>query len=249
MVERVHFRPHDPADSIGWKLAAVNLSDLAAKGAAPLGCLLNYALSGDAAWDGAFLAGLNEALTRYGMPLLGGDTVAMPAGSARSFTLTAIGRAQDRTPLRSGAQPGDTLWVTGSIGGAGFGPDGEPRDLARYLRPTPRLAEGQALAPFATAMMDVSDGLLIDARRMAEASSVTLTIALDAVPLALPGLDPIEAATAGDDYELLFTLPAGITPPAPATRIGTASAGSGLTLISNGAPVPLPDRLGYQHGG
>ena len=249
MVEGVHYRPHDPADSIGWKLAAVNLSDLATKGAAPTGCLLNYALSGDAAWDRAFLTGLNDALTRFAMPLLGGDTVAMPRGAPRSLTLTAIGTAQPDVPLRTGARPGDTLWVTGQIGGAGFGPDGEPRDLARYLRPQPRLAEGQALAPLATAMMDVSDGLLIDARRLAEASNVTIAIDLDAIPLALPGHDPIEAATAGDDYELLFTLPAGAVPPVAATRIGAAGAGSGLALTANGAAVPLPDRLGYRHGG
>ncbi len=249
MVEGVHYRPHDPADSIGWKLAAVNLSDLAAKGATPIGCLLNYALSGDAAWDNAFLDGLNQALTRFAMPLLGGDTVAMPKGAPRSLTLTAIGTAQPAVPLRTGTRPGDTLWVTGSIGGAGFGPDGQPRDLARYLRPMPRLAEGQTIAPIATAMMDVSDGLLIDARRLAEASGIAFAIDLDAVPLALPGLDPLEAATAGDDYELLFTLPAGATPQVSATRIGTASSGSGLTLTSDGARVPLPDRLGYQHGG
>lgn len=249
MVEGVHYRAHDPADSIGWKIAAVNLSDLAAKGARPAGCLLNYALSGDAGWDRAFLAGLNDALARFAMPLLGGDTVAMPMGAPRSLTLTAIGRAPPNVPLRTGARPGDNLWVTGSIGGAGFGPDGEPRDLARYLRPAPRLAEGQAIAPFATAMMDVSDGLLIDARRMAEASGVALAIDLDTIPLALPDLDPIAAATAGDDYELIFTLPADTAPPVPATRIGAASAGTGLALTAKGAPVPLPGKLGYSHGG
>jgi thiamine-monophosphate kinase len=248
MVEGVHYRPHDPADAIGWKLAAVNLSDLAAKGATPTGCLLNYALSGDADWDRAFLAGLNEALARFAMPLLGGDTVAMPKGAPRSLTLTAIGRAQPNVPLRTGARPGDTLWVTGAIGGAGFGPDGEPRDLARYLRPQPRIAEGQALAPLATAMMDVSDGLLIDARRLADASGIAIAIDLDAVPLALPGLDPLEAATAGDDYELLFTLPAGVAPPLAATRIGTTNTGTGLALASNGTVIPLPDKLGYSHG-
>jgi thiamine-monophosphate kinase len=249
MVAGVHYRAHDPAGSIGWKLAAVNLSDLAAKGATPVGCLLNYALSGDADWDRAFLAGLDEALTRFAMPLLGGDTVAMPKGAPRSLTLTAIGAAPDHVPLRTGVRPGDTLWVTGAIGGAGFGPDGNPRDLARYLRPTPRLAEGQTIARLATAMMDVSDGLLIDARRMAEASGVAIAIDLDAIPLALSDLDPVEAATAGDDYELLFTLPADAVPPVAAARIGTASAGAGLTLTSNGMPVPLPGKLGYQHGG
>jgi thiamine-monophosphate kinase len=247
MVESVHYRPHDPPESVGWRLAAVNLSDLAAKGASPLACLLNYSLSGDAQWDRAFLDGLNAALTRYAMPLIGGDTVAMPAGAPRSLTLTAIGAAPANVPLRSGAQPGDTLWVTGTIGGAAFGADGQPRDLARYLHPVPRVAEGQALAPLATAMMDVSDGLLIDAQRLAKASGIAIHIDLDAVPLALPG-PVLDAACAGDDYELLFTLPDGIVPPVPATRIGAAGTGSGLTLTARGAPVPLPARLGYRHG-
>ncbi len=247
MVESVHYRPHDPPESVGWRLAAVNLSDLAAKGATPLACLLNYSLSGDAQWDRAFLDGLNQALTTYAMPLIGGDTVAMPGGAPRSLTLTAIGTAPPRVPLRSGAQPGDALWVTGTIGGAAFGTDGKPRDLARYLHPIPRIAEGQALAPGATAMMDVSDGLLIDAQRLAAASGIALTIDLDAVPLAIPG-PVLDAACAGDDYELLFTLPDGVEPPVPATRIGTARTGDGLTLTANGAPVPLPAKLGYRHG-
>jgi thiamine-monophosphate kinase len=248
MVESVHYRPHDPPQSVGWRLAAVNLSDLAAKGATPLACLLNYSLSGDAEWDRAFLDGLNQALATYAMPLIGGDTVAMPAGAPRSLTLTAIGTAPPKVPLRTGARAGDTLWVTGTIGGAAFGPDGEPRDLARYLHPVPRVAEGQALAAFATAMMDVSDGLLIDAQRLATASNIALAIDLDAVPLALPG-PVLDAACAGDDYELLFTLPDGVQPPVPATRIGTAGPGSGLTLTANGAAIPLPTRLGYRHGG
>ena len=247
MVESVHYRPHDPPESVGWRLAAVNLSDLAAKGASPLACLLNYSLSGDGAWDRAFLHGLNDALIRYTMPLIGGDTVAMPAEAPRSLTLTAIGTAPAQVPLRTGAQPGDTLWVTGTIGGAAFGADGQPRDLARYLRPVPRVAEGQALAPRATAMMDVSDGLLIDAQRLATASGIALTIDLDAIPLALPG-PVLDAACAGDDYELLFTLPDGIEPPVPATRIGAARPGSGLALTAGGRPVPLPAKLGYRHG-
>ncbi len=247
MVESVHYRPHDPPESVGWRLAAVNLSDLAAKGATPLACLLNYSLSGDADWDRGFLDGLDQALTTYAMPLIGGDTVAMPGGAPRSLTLTALGTAPPKVPLRTGAQPGDTLWVTGTVGGAAFGADGEPRNLARYLHPVPRIAEGQALAPIATAMMDVSDGLLIDAQRLAAASSIAIHIDLDAVPLALPG-PVLDAACAGDDYELLFTLPDGVEPPVPATRIGTASPGSGLTLTANGAPVPLPERLGYRHG-
>lgn len=247
MVESVHYRPHDPPESVGWRLAAVNLSDLAAKGATPLACLLNYSLSGDGEWDRAFLAGLDQALTTYAMPLIGGDTVAMPAGSPRSLTLTAIGTAPSQVPLRTGAQPDDALWVTGTIGGAAFGTDGNPRDLARYLHPVPRVAEGQALAPLATAMMDISDGLLIDAQRLADASGIAIHIDLDAIPLALPG-PVLDAACAGDDYELLFTLPEGIAPPVSATRIGTTSSGTGLTLTANGAAAPLPAKLGYRHG-
>jgi len=97
MVEGVHYLPTDPPADIGWKLAAVNLSDLAAKGARPIGCLLNYALSGDEAWDAAFIAGLGEALDRHAMPLLGGDTVAMPLASARS---PALGRDMSRSTSR-----------------------------------------------------------------------------------------------------------------------------------------------------
>ncbi|MBX3593442.1 thiamine-phosphate kinase [Sphingomonas sp.] len=247
MVAGVHYRPEDPAESVGWRLAAVNLSDLAAKGARPLACLLNYTLSGDPAWDARFLAGLDDALSTYALPLLGGDTVAMPRGSARALSLTAIGVAGPDTPLRSGARAGDGVWVTGTIGAAAFGDDGDPVDPSRYLRPMPRVAEGQAIARLATAMMDVSDGLLIDAERMATASGVAIEIDLDAVPVTPAGIDPLAACTAGDDYELLFTLPTGIVPPVAATRIGTVRTGAGIALTTQGGPVPLPARLGYAH--
>ncbi|WP_031295173.1 thiamine-phosphate kinase, partial [Sphingobium ummariense] len=121
MVEGIHHLPTDPPAAVGWKLAAVNLSDLAAKGARPLGCLLNYALSGDDAWDAAFLEGLGEALERHAMPLLGGDTVRMPADAPRSYSLTAIGEAQSSVPSRTGARAGDRLYVTGPMGDAGVG--------------------------------------------------------------------------------------------------------------------------------
>ena len=249
MVAGVHFLDSDPPESVGWKLAAVNLSDLAAKGAVPAGCLLNYALSGDDARDAAFLDGLNAALTRYAMPLLGGDTVS----GSRSYTLTAIGRAAN-PPARSGAQPGDGLWVTGTIGdgGAGLaiarGGSGPAELLERYRRPRPRLAEGFALAPHVHAMMDVSDGLLIDARRMADASGLAVEIALDSIPLHPNITDMLAAATAGDDYELLFAAPPGFTPPVPATRIGAFGSGAGLTLTDRGTPVTTPARLGFLHG-
>ena len=260
IVEGVHYLPADPPADIGWKLAAVNLSDLAAKGARPVGCMLNYALSGDAAWDAAFLDGLHEALDRHAMPLLGGDTVRMPAGSARSYSLTAMGEATGAMPSRSGAQAGDRLFVTGPVGDAGIGlelarsdPTASGPLVDAYRRPRPRLAEGTLLAPFATAMMDLSDGLLIDAARMAQASDVAITI--DHVPLSLAlekarGASTavqIAAARAGDDYELLFALPRGATPPVRAIPIGYVSAGTGLTLMIDGAAVPLPGRLGWEH--
>jgi len=248
----VHYLPTDPPETVGWKLAAVNLSDLAAKGAVPVGCMLNYALSGDSGWDAAFLQGLSEALTRYAMPLLGGDTVAMPAGAPRSYGLTAIGRAAS-PPRRSGARAGDALWVTGTIGDAGRGleiargGEGPPDLLERYRRPSPRLAEGIALAPLVHAMMDVSDGLLLDAGRMAKASRLAVTIDIGALPLHPVVQGWLDAATAGDDYELLFALAEGVVPPVAATRIGAFAPGAGISLTERGAPVPLPRRLGYLH--
>lgn len=264
IVEAVHFLPGDPAGDVAWKLLAVNLSDLAAKGAAPLGCLMGYMLSGDAAWDAAFLGGLEQALAAFGVPLLGGDTVAAPAGMPRALGLTALGRAPaSGAPSRAGARAGDRLWVTGTIGAAGIGlaraaAGADPADpcVIAYRRPTPRLAEGRALAPLVSAMMDVSDGLLIDAGRLAAASGVAIAIDLAAVPVTpaaprdLSGL--LAAVTAGDDYELLFTLPADVAPPAlavPASCVGVVAAGEGLTLSHHGVAVPLPARLGYLHGG
>jgi thiamine-monophosphate kinase len=255
LVEGVHYLAADPPESIGWKLAAVNLSDLAAKGAAPAGCLLNYALSGDSAWDDAFLDGLGAALARYGMPLLGGDTVAMPAGAPRSYTLTAIGRAAASTPSRAGARPGDALWVTGTLGEAcaglaiARGGDGPPELLERYRRPMPRIAEGLALAPLVHAMMDVSDGLLLDASRMAAASGLAVTVDLARLPVSPQAGNRLAAATAGDDYELLFAAPADFVPPVPATRVGSFTAGSGIRLTDGAIPLPLPVSLGYRHRG
>ena len=239
LVEGVHFLSGDPPEDVAWKLLAVNLSDLAAKGATPLGVLLGYPL-GDPNWDAVFVRGLGAALAAFDVALLGGDTVKGP----RVLSLTAIGRAAV-APSRSGALAGDGLWVTGVIGRAGLGLHGDPAHLDAYRRPVPRLAEGQALAPIVHAMMDVSDGLLIDAQRMASASNLALEIDLDAVPVAG---ERIAAVAAGDDYELLFALAAGAVPPVAATRIGFFASGGGLTLRDTSGSVPLPDRLGWQHG-
>ena len=239
LVEGVHFLPGDPPHDVAWKLLAVNLSDLAAKGATPVGVLLGYPL-GDDAWNWEFVRGLGEALVHYDVALLGGDTVKGP----RVLSLTAIGRTSV-APSRSGALAGDALWVTGVIGRGGLGLRGDPDHLAAYRRPVPRLAEGKRLGPIVHAMMDVSDGLLIDARRMADASGLAVEIDLDAVPVVG---ERMAAVTAGDDYELLFALPIGIAPPVAATRIGAFHQGRGLTLRDAAGPVPVPDRLGWQHG-
>lgn len=239
IVEGVHFRADDAAGDVAWKLLAVNLSDLAAKGAVPVGVLLGYPL-GDSDWDAAFVRGLGVALAHFDVALLGGDTVKGP----RVLSLTAIGRSA-HAPSRSGARAGDALYVTGIIGRAGLGLAGDPAHSDAYRLPIPRLAEGQALAPIVHAMMDVSDGLLIDARRMADASGVALAIDLDAVPHVG---DIMAAVTAGDDYELLLAAPVDLALPVAATRIGTFSNGSGLALHNVIGPVALPTKLGWEHG-
>ncbi len=264
IVAGVHFLATDPPQDIGWKLAAVNLSDLAAKGARPIACLMNYALTGDDAWDSAFLAGLKDALDTFAMPLIGGDTVAMPKGAPGVYTLTAIGQAPPSgAPSRNGALAGDVLYVTGTVGEAGLGLElaraGQPEPavlLRAYRRPVPLLAEGQALAPLVHAMMDVSDGVLIDAARMASASGVAVEIALDQLPLSAEvrasNSDDLAlrlaAATAGDDYQLLFAAPTGSMLPVSATAIGRFGEGHGLSLLNQGQRVALPSRLGYLHG-
>ena len=258
LVEGIHFLPADPPADVAWKLVAQNLSDLAAKGARPEGVLLNYPLS-QAGWDRAFLDGLAEALTTLAAPLIGGDTVSLPSGAPRVLTLTAIG-VDGAAPPRSGARASDLLHVTGTIGDAGAGltiakgRSGPAELLAAYRRPMPRLAEGRALGPLVHAMCDVSDGLLLDAARMAEASGLAVTIELAHVPLspayrAFAGHDPITAATAGDDYQLLFAAPPALTLPVPATAIGAFHPGAGLALTHHGQPVPLPASLGYLHNG
>jgi len=247
LVEGVHFLPGaDPAD-IAWKLVAVNLSDLAAKGADPLGVLLGYMLSED---DARFAEGLDEVLSRFDVPLLGGDVSS--GGPPRSLGLTAIGRATHTpVPSRSGAKPGDALYVTGPVGAAMMGfeamRDRTGADSAAYRRPTPRLAEGRALAPFVSAMMDVSDGVLLDAARMARASGVTIAVDGAAVPLAAPEARRHDALRWGEDYELLFTAPAGAELPVPAHRIGEVRAQAGAPIVLDGKELTEADGLGYEH--
>lgn len=261
MAEGVHWLSSaDPAD-VAWKLVASNLSDLAAKGARPLGVLLGFML-GDDEWDRRFAAGLQEVLSRYDTPLLGGDTVTN-RGDKRALGLTAIGIASHRpVPARSGAKPGDLLYVTGTLGDAlaGFelieaGFDEIGSLASAYNRPEPRLAEGQELAPLVHAMMDISDGLLLDSERMASTSKVGITIDLAQIPLSslyssyrgTTRESRLQAATWGDDYELLFAAPVSTVMPEYATVLGRVTHGAGLTLHDEDGPVELPASLGYHH--
>ncbi len=272
IAEGVHFLRSDPPASVGWKLVAVNLSDLAAKGASPAGALLSLTLSGDGQWENEFLTGVEHACESYGLALIGGDTIALPEGAPRVLGLTAIGRAGHAVPGRSGGRAGDELWLVGTLGdaAAGLAQLRADRNAAGplvdiYRRPIPQLGAGQMIAPNAHAMMDVSDGLLLDARRMAEASGVSANILLDSLPLSAAFVSErgaglaarLFAATGGDDYALLAALPAGfdaamISLPhgTRITRIGTLNAGAvPLSLTSGGEPLELPETLGFEHQG
>ena len=245
MVEGVHTLPgQDPAD-IAWKLVTTNLSDLAAKGARPLGVLLGHMLGAD---DERFLTGLAEVLARYDVPLLGGDTTS--GGPPRAWGLTAIGRATHQpVPSRAGARPGDTVWVTGPLGAAMAGfealRDATNEDSVAFRRPLACLAEGEVLAPLVTAMMDISDGLLLDASRLADASGVTIALMSGDVPTAVAEHRRADALRWGDDYELLFTLPPGSEPRVSAWRIGEVRERSEASLLLDGEPPAEP--FGYEH--
>jgi thiamine-monophosphate kinase len=268
LAEGVHFLPTDPPASVGWKLVAVNLSDLAAKGAEPVAALLAFTLS-DSDWDCGVIDGIAAACESYGLALIGGDTIALLDGTPRVYGLTAIGRAGARTPSRSGGKPGDVLWLAGTVGDSAAGLAQLDEDAAAasplvdiYRRPVPLLEMGRALAPHASAMMDVSDGLLIDLQRLCVASGCGAEIDLEALPLSRAFLAErgrgrparLFAATGGDDYALLATLPPGLDPlslslpEAPRlTRIGELVARSGVSASDRDGDVPLPERLGYEH--
>ncbi|WP_369411929.1 thiamine-phosphate kinase [Pacificimonas pallii] len=270
----VHYLPGaDPSD-IAWKLVATNLSDLAAMGAVPSGILIGLTLDReDGAWLERFAAGLARVLSEYDTALFGGDTV---RAGATVLGCTAIGHVErGRALTRIGAQAGDDLYVSGTIGDAGLGLAalrGEaPADRfleRRHRLPMPRLALGQGLfAAGARAAMDVSDGLLIDADRLARASGVAAEIDLALIPLskqaglrlgeADSGPDGrLTAATSGDDYELLFAVPPAATSAVvalagaartPVTRIGGLSAGRGIRVLGMTGEPLAPGRLGFTH--
>jgi thiamine-monophosphate kinase len=244
VVEDVHFRraTTSPVD-LGWKALAVNVSDLAAMGARPIAAVIGLALG--PGWSETeveeIYRGVRACADAYGCPVVGGDVSRSPA---LTLAVTAFGRTAAPV-LRDGARPGDLLAVTGRLGGSEAGRllleglvaagDAGAALRVRHRRPTPRLAEGLALAATVSAMLDVSDGVASDARRLASASGVAIEVDLDALPLQ-PGVAAVAAAvgrtpgafaaTGGEDYELLVTL-------APATL---AAASVPLTLIGRVVP-------------
>jgi thiamine-monophosphate kinase len=269
IAEGVHYLPEDPPASVGWKLVTVNLSDLAAKGASPLAALMSLTINGDTEWEDRFLGGVAAACESYGLPLVGGDTIALPADAPRVLGLTAIGRAGAAVPARSGGHAGDRLWLVGTLGDSAAGlaelrsdPKAAGVLVEAYRRPVPQLAVGALLAPLASAMMDVSDGLLLDTSRLAAASRVAAHVDLAALPLSRAFIAErgnhraarLFAATGGDDYALLVALSETVDPftlPLPSgttiTAIGRLAAGEGLFLVDGDEPVPIPERLGHEH--
>ena len=255
LVAGVHFFPDDPPGSIARKALAVNLSDLAAKGASPEGFVLSLALpkGWEEAWLSDFATGLAGLATECNCPLIGGDTVSTPG--PLTLSITAFGSVPaGRMVLRSGAKPGDLVLVSGTIGDGALGlkvhgpgkpgwvsrlGEGERASLAdRYLHPRPRLALAPALQRHASAAMDVSDGLVGDLAKLLGASCVGAEIDLDAVPLSQAAraavmADPALAElawTGGDDYEILCTAS---EREYPALVVAAQAAGVALTAIGH----------------
>ena len=269
MVEGVHFLGDDPPDRIGRKLLRANLSDLAAMGADPLGYLLTVSVpkSTPESWFEDFTAGLFQDQAEFGLTLLGGDTTSTPGPISLSATI--LGHvAPGSAVTRSGANPGDGLWVTGTIGDGALGlralqgeiadPDGFLAD--RYRLPQPRTA--LKIAGIASAAMDISDGLLQDLGHLCGASKVGATIEAALVPLSAAAKAVGDrwwnlCVTGGDDYELLLAVPPAAEDALRAaaadvdimvTRIGEFSdrAGEVIVLDQNGNAKDI-DQAGWSH--
>jgi thiamine-monophosphate kinase len=257
VVDGVHFSlaTHAPTD-VGWKALATALSDIAAMGAEPGEAYVSLVLPGGFEGGLDLVAGMEELAARHGTTIAGGDVVSGPVLTV-AVAVTGWAEREDELVGRDGARAGDLVGVTGELGGSEAGRrvlergERQPAELVRrHLRPEPRLAEGSALAlAGASAMIDLSDGLATDAGHVAAASGVRLDIALERIPCA-PGVSPAQAATGGDDYELLFTVPPDRREAAEAaaqvTWLGDVGPGAGLALV--GVDGRLVDGLsGYEH--
>ena len=228
LVEGVHFRlDWISFRELGFRAAAVNLSDLAASGADPLALIVSLAAPGDTAAEGVLA--LYEGLAEPGVAIRGGDTT---AAERLMLTVTAIGRSA-RVPGRAGARPGDRLVVTGPLGGSGAA-----FRQQRFLRPPLRLEEGRELAGTAHAMLDVSDGLAVDAGHLARRSGCRCVIELERVPLAPGAL--LSDLGFGEDYELL----AAVGDRGRFHEIGRCEEGEGVVLLHHGEPYEI---AGYEH--
>jgi thiamine-monophosphate kinase len=228
LVDGVHFRSDLLSRrDLGYRAAAVNLSDLAASGAEPLALIVSLGLARDVPVED--VVELYEGLNEPGVPVRGGDTT---RSEQLFLSVTALGRS-DRVPGRGGARPGDLVVVTGPLGGAAAA-----FREGRLARPLLRLDEGRRLAAVATAMLDISDGITADAGHIAERSGCRLVIELERVPLA-PGAT-VEDLGFGEDYELLATTPDPLGFPV----VGRVEEGAGVTLSLDGALTHLS---GWDH--
>lgn len=270
VVAGVHFFPEDPPGAVAQKALRVNLSDLAAKGATPAGYLLTIALTDDwkEEWLSAFCAGLSADQDKFGISLYGGDTVRTPGPFFVS--VSAFGLAPEgRVPRRTKAHAGQKLYVTGTIGDAALGlkirlDDGvrtrwglngvEAEHLVqRYLLPQPRVEAAALVAEFASAAMDISDGLAGDLGRLCAASDIGAVLDAGRVPLSTAAKKAVEAdpaaltsvLTGGDDYEVLAAVDAD---KAGAFEAAAARAGVGFTLIGETVPA-FAGRVRIERGG
>jgi len=277
LIEGRHFFPDVDPRALGHKALAVNLSDLAAMGARPVAFVLGLALPRiDDAWLAAFAQGLYALADAHGCALVGGDTTRGQAGVTISITIFGA-VAQEQALRRSGARPGDDIWVSGTLGDADLAlrllsgesvPVADPAAALAASRqalewPQPRVALGLALRGIASAAIDISDGLLQDLGHVLAASSCGARLCADDVPVspALAALPPAWryrcALGGGDAYELCFTAPpsarervaeAAARVGTAVTRIGAVELGSGLSVVDgSGAPLPELPRAGFDH--
>lgn len=259
LVEGVHFPANIGASDIGHRVVAVNLSDIAAMGATPRWMTLALTLwDKDESWVQDFAAGLLGAAAQYGVTLVGGDTT---QGDSVVVTVHVTGELREGAAvLRSGATPGDTVYVSGTVGDAAAGLELIKQEISdaaleqRFLRPTPRIGLGQSLAGRAHAAIDVSDGLVADLHKLLDASGTGAEIDIDRIPLspALRARFDLDTAyqfamTGGDDYELCFTAPAeAVAGIEGITAIGTVTEDGALVCRRDGNIVEV-DTSGYRH--